>query len=438
VRINIASDAQLTRFSELDIEIYTQLWDDDEEMYILALVDIEDQALMDRAGIPTQVLDPDSTSAAYFLISTRHPENLDSLQLNFLAVTSRYQLVRVNADEARGFQPEGFEVQRLTLHFLEHSDDGQTLLKTTSITPSPYIQAMIDQVSTNSAYNYVGGLSGEWQIQINGNPYTLDSRYSYAATHIKKATKYVHDHLTGLGLLTDFEDYQLEDTWLRNVIADQTGVTDPDCLVLLVGHLDSLSYEDPYNDAPGADDNASGSTGVLIAADILHQYRFACTIRYALFTGEEQGMYGSQDYASIVHDNGDDIIAVVNLDMIGYNSDNYEGIGLHTQPGDAGDLAIANTFADVVQVYGINLTPEIVQDGERFSDHSSFWDYGYSAILAIEDYDDFTPDYHHTTDTIDTLDFTYMADFIKAAVGTVAHLAGHIPLETTHFPLIIR
>jgi hypothetical protein len=438
VRINIPSDAHFTRFSELGIPIFSQLWDDEGKTYLLALVDIKDQTLINDIDVRTQILDTDSTGAAYFLISSTHNRNQDQLDLNILLKTSQYQIVRIDLEGARNFQPEGFDIQRLTLHPFVHVDGGSTFTKQTSITPNPHVQAMIDQVSVDSVYDYVGGLSGEWQIQINGNPYTLHSRYSYAADHIKKATKYVYDHLTGLGLATDFEDYNVGGVWLRNVIADQPGANNPECLVLLVGHLDSISYENPEYDAPGADDNASGSTGVLVAADILHQYQFACTIRYVLFTGEEQGMFGSQDYASIVFNNDDNIIAVVNLDMIGYNSDNSEVIGVHTRPGNTGDLAIANTFVDVVQAYNINLTPEIVQDGERFSDHASFWDYGYSAILTIEDFDDFTPEYHLISDTIDTLNFSYLGDNIRAAVGTVAHIAGHIPPKTTFLPLLIK
>jgi len=438
VRVDLEGESDLRRFAQLDIPVFAQLWDDGGETYLLALADPESQALIHDSGFSTRVLDIDSSGAAYFLVSRWDEKDQDHAQWMVLAETSRYQLVRVDSDQAQNFQPGEVEIQRLSLHPLAIPDGDEALPKTVAITPNPAIQAMIDQVSTGTAYNYVGSLSGEWQVIVNGNPYTFDTRYSYAEIPIKRATKYVEEHLSSLGLVTDFEEYTTLGVPLRNVIAEQPGTTDLDCLVLLVGHLDSFSWEDPDNNAPGADDNASGSTGVLMAADILHQYRFECTIRYVLFTGEEQGMYGSQDYASDAFTRGDDIQAVVNLDMIGYNSDQYEVAGLHTRPGNAGDLGIAGLFASVIQAYDINLTPEIVQDGERFSDHSSFWDYGYSAILAIEDYDDFTPEYHHITDTIGTLDFSYMADFIRAAVGTIAHLAGYIPPEQTYLPVITR
>ena len=180
---------------------------------------------------------------------------------------------------------------------------------------------------------------------------------------------------------------------------------------------------DTDNLAPGADDNASGSVGVLIAADILSQYSFDCTIRYALFTGEEQGLYGSEAYAQYVSSQGDDIEGVLNLDMIAYNTRfSPPVIELHTRPSNQSDLAIANLFDDVIDAYNLGLIPQIVQDGISASDHYSFWQHGYPAILGIEDFEDFTPHYHTTDDQVETLNITYFTQFVKAAVGTMAHM----------------
>jgi hypothetical protein len=442
VRIDISSDRELERFAELGIPVFAQLWDEEGETYLLAQVNENDRVQLNRTGFQVRMLDTDSSGAEYYLVSTTHQDiQFQTLgQVEVLDKTDRHLLVRANPSDAEDLLNFGVEIQRLTPHPLALPSSEAALEMLTAITPDPAIQSMINQVDPNTAYDYVGGLSGEWQVIVNGNLYTFLTRYSFAEIPIKKATKYVYDHFVALDLTSYYDHFTDLGPELRSVIAEQPGLTDPDCIVLLIGHLDnrSVNYEVSLNLAPGADDNASGSAGVLIAADILHQYTFACTIRYILFTGEEQGMYGSQAYALDVYNNGDGVAAVVNLDMIGYNSDQYEVIGLHTRPGNAGDLAIANTFAGVVQAYGINLTAEVVQDNERFSDHSSFWNYGYPAILGIEDFDDFTPDYHETTDTISTLDFTYLADFIRAGVGTVAHLAGYIPPEQIFFPLLIK
>jgi len=103
---------------------------------------------------------------------------------------------------------------------------------------------------------------------------------------------------------------------------------------------------------------------------------------------------------------------------------------IHTRttgnPGYAGDLAIAGVFTNVVSAYGLtsSLTPIISADGESASDHSSFWGEGYAAILAIEDdYNDFNDYYHSSQDTMAHCNFAYYTAYVKASVGTAAHLA---------------
>jgi hypothetical protein len=441
LQVEIISDAELARFAALDVPVFAQFWDGNGRTTLLASGDSDLKTRLTQAGFIVRVLDQGVDREVYYLAGIPRSETqARSLAgVNLIQSIDGYLLLRAAPGDVEKLPEAGIHIERLTSHPLVLPAQADARDQTAAITPDPAIQAMIDQVSVTSAYNYVGGLSGEWSVQVNGGPYTFATRYSKAETPIKKATKFVQEHFLGLGLTTYYSTFYIESGTieLRNVIADQPGVTDPDCIVLLVGHLDSISPS-ASSLAPGADDNASGTAGVLIGADILSQYDFACSIRYVAFTGEEQGMLGSKDYASIISGAGENIVAVVNLDMIAYNSDAYEIIGLHTRPGNAGDLAIANLFVGVVQAYSINLTPEVVQDNERFSDHSSFWDYGYSAILCIEDYDNFTPYYHTTSDTLSTLDTAYMADFIRAAVGTVAHLAGPIPPNYIYFPFFGR
>ncbi len=181
------------------------------------------------------------------------------------------------------------------------------------------------------------------------------------------------------------------------MIAEQPGLTEPGKIYLLIAHIDDTSYVNgnPMTLAPGADDNASGSAAVMHIASILSQYDFGCTLRYALVSGEEQGLYGSYAYATEVYNNHDNLLGVLNLDMLGYNTTgSAPTVELDTRQyssQNAGDLAIANLFKDAVSAYSIQLTPYILKSGETGSDHASFWDYDYPAILAIEDWDDHTP-----------------------------------------------
>ena len=301
----------------------------------------------------------------------------------------------------------------------------------TAIIPDPEIQGILDQVTASALATYDGSLSGEQPVVIGGSPYTIETRYSWTTEPIQKATQYAYEHFQSLGLAVEYHEYNLAGHGRRNVIAEQPGITDPGCIYLIVAHLDDMSEDYNYY-APGADDNASGSSGVLLAADLLSRHFFTCTLRYALFTGEEQGLVGSGAYASYMRGQNEDIRGVLNLDMIGYNSKGKPEpiLDLHTRKDasvNAGDLAIAYTFINVVTAYHLNLIPDLQQDDMRRSDHAAFWDRGYPAILAIEDNHDFTPYYHTTSDTLSTLDLVFFTNFVKAAAGTIAHLGGLVP-----------
>ncbi len=295
---------------------------------------------------------------------------------------------------------------------------------------------MVNQVSQAKISNSVGNLSGEWPVLINGSPYTLLTRYTYATTPIAKATRYAYEKLQTLGLTTWYDYYYINSIQLRNVLAQQTGFSQPDKVFLLIAHLDSYS-QSPYSLAPGADDNASGSAALLAIAEILRQYKFGCTLRYALFTGEEQGYYGSKAYAADPDPGYGIIQQVLNLDMLGYNYPNSAPtIELHTRYANSGDLAIAYLFKNAVSAYGIPLTPLVLQDGKSFSDHSSFWAEGYPAIMAIEDWTDHTPYYHTTGDKLGTLNMSYYTNFTKAALATFAHMGCLIETTPNYLPSV--
>jgi hypothetical protein len=91
---------------------------------------------------------------------------------------------------------------------------------------------------------------------------------------------------------------------------------------------------------------------------------------------------------------------------------------------------MANLFVDVVDAYDLALTPEVLVGNYLgyYSDNRSFWDVGYDAILAIEDHDDFNPNYHSVNDRLSALNVPYMAEIVKASVATLVH-AGDCLME---------
>jgi hypothetical protein len=109
-----------------------------------------------------------------------------------------------------------------------------------------------------------------------------------------------------------------------NVLAVQKGQSDPNRVVIISGHIDSRVTDpmDSTHDAPGANDDGSGTAAVIEAARALSHEKFAATIVYAVLTGEEQGLYGGKLLAKTAQEQGWQVEAQLNNDIIG----NVEGI----------------------------------------------------------------------------------------------------------------
>ena len=286
------------------------------------------------------------------------------------------------------------------------------------VTYDAAIDQMIDQVTQNLVDTYVRNLSGENPVNIGGSSYTITTRHTGSGTPITKATQYLYEFMQGLGLTVSYHDWSASGYSGRNVIGEWAGTTQPEEIVLITAHLDNMPSGSL---APGADDNASGSVGVMVSAEILTQYAFNRTVRFVVFTGEEQSLLGSNAYSDMIYQSGDNVVAVYNMDMLAYDGSGGPVLRLHTRydtnPGYPDDLALANTFVDVVNTYSLGgaLSPIIDADNETRSDHSSFWSNGYPAILGIEDdLNDMTPYYHTTGDTVSTLNMTYFTNFLRS------------------------
>ncbi len=118
-----------------------------------------------------------------------------------------------------------------------------------------------------------------------------------------------------------------KDVWVVNVVAVQKGNRHPNNYVIMSGDIDSR-ISDPNNaldDAPGANDNASGMAGTLEAARGLSQYDFDNSIVYVGLSGEEQGLFGGKGLAAFAQEQNWQIIGVLNNDMIG-NTQGIDGV----------------------------------------------------------------------------------------------------------------
>ncbi len=294
----------------------------------------------------------------------------------------------------------------------------------------PTIAAIIGQVNQSTLYTYVANLSGVQSVTIGGTSYTIRTRNTDSGAPVQKATQYAYEYMTALPGLdsVNYQNWTDSGSSGRNVVGTLTGSTRSTEIVLLTAHIDNMPGGSV---APGADDNGSGSAALMMAAKLLSQHTFERTIRFIFFTGEEQDVYGSWAYATAAKAAGENIVAVVNMDMLGWESDGNPTMRVHTRAPASGakDLEIANLFVAVVNTYSIDITPIVTSYGMNESDHYSFWAQGFPAICVIEDdgdlssWGDFNPYYHTTSDTLSRLDMPYYTDIVSAIVGSVAHLS---------------
>jgi len=213
-----------------------------------------------------------------------------------------------------------------------------------------------------------------------------------------------------------------KDLQWRNVVATLPGVENPSEEYIVCAHYDDLSDE-PMVDAPGADDNGTGTAVVLEAARILKHSSFGSTIKFVCFSGEEQSIVGSSHYADEASLAGDNIAGVLNFDMVGYGTPSIQLFGDPTSEWLVDYCVSAGNYF----VPSLGLV-KIIDPMWLFSDHAAFWAEGYSALTGIEVGGATTHFYHTTSDTVGTLTIPFTADVTRLAIASLATLAG---LDTT-------
>ena len=441
VRIDLRGPDDLDRVAALGLPVHARLTPPGAD-YLLAVLTPQDQRDLRSLDLAWTILDPDASDAVYYLLESGRPRMAERVAPIFTilyddgrqAVGRLREGVPLSATDSLGLP-----VARLWLDPIVLVPRTSGAIPTTPLY-DPLVTGLLVHITDDTVSGYDGGLSGEWPVLVGGQSYLLATRYSYSGEPIAKATQYVYEHMQAQGYDVHYHNYWLSGYALRNVVGEKQGLVHPDQIFLLTAHLDSRAAAWPHDPAPGADDNASGSAALLIAADLLADLDLAYTIRIVFFTGEEQGYYGSYYYARDVANAGEDILGVLNLDMIAWDAEGGPDIDLHSHlPGTEDDSdRLADLFAAVVDVYGLDLEPQIVENGAGFSDHSRFWDQGYAAILASEDYynvyeapaepRDWNTNYHTVNDRLSTLNLAYFREYARASLATLVHLAG--PMRT--------
>jgi len=224
-------------------------------------------------------------------------------------------------------------------------------------------------------------------------------------------------------------------TYSENVIAELPGTTAPEQIIVIGGHYDSIAGS-CTSVSPGADDNATGTGGVMEAARVLaNGGPWEHTLRFILFSAEEYGLIGSNYNSQQSVNAGEDIIAMINTDMSAYraagDTRDVDFVTNYTTP------ALRQFCADMGALYVPSWASKEGSLGGGTSDHQSFYQDGFPAVFYFEDADQYSPYIHSANDTnpLSTNDFALSEMLVKGIVAAAATLADPVDLVITHTPL---
>ncbi|ORM34363.1 M28 family metallopeptidase [Williamsia sp. 1135] len=226
--------------------------------------------------------------------------------------------------------------------------------------------------------------------------------------------------LAGLGYSVTRSPIAVGDGRSENLLAHRTGTgAAPRGLVAVTAHLDSVNQEGRSLPAPGADDNASGSAGVLELGRVLAGRDWSNDVVLILFGGEEQGLLGSLDYVGgLDTETRARLRAIINMDMIGRRNTAQPGVMIEGGP------ASKTLMSELVAAAGTWTALEVTTSLNPFaSDHVPFIDAGLPAVLIIEADDRANTDVHTAGDVLDTVD---QALALEILTMNLAVLAGHL------------
>lgn len=268
----------------------------------------------------------------------------------------------------------------------------------------------------------------------------IGSRSVFEYDKITAAKEYLLSCLNGMGYAPMLQNFSYQDRIFSNIVVSIRGKTQPERIVLIGAHYDTVAG------TPGADDNASAVAILLEMCRLLKNYVPKLTLKMVFFALEEPPIFrtefmGSAFYAQAAKKKQENIAAMISLEMLGYYSDQEGGqsypiplMGLMypSTPnfiavvGNMSSRGLVNRVAASLRKTGgvpvealatVGFVP-----GVDFSDHRSFWKMGWPAVMITDTAFYRNPNYHTEMDTIDTLDFNRMSSLLKGIVEMARNL----------------
>jgi Zn-dependent M28 family amino/carboxypeptidase len=244
----------------------------------------------------------------------------------------------------------------------------------------------------------------------------------------------VAEQFRALGLTVSEDEFRVEGRLFRNIVGSHPGASAPQEEVLVVAHYDTKPG------TPGADDNASAVAAMIEIARTLAPAHFERTLQFVGFTLEEYGYLGSRRFARRARRERRDIVGVLDLEMVGFTSPKQRlPPGIRARPtgdfigvvGNRKSRRLVEAFVasalravpslpveSLVVAWNGHLLPIV-----RLSDHASFWDAGFPAVMITDTAFLRNPHYHQPSDTLDTLDLPFLTQVATATAAAAADLA---------------
>jgi Tol biopolymer transport system component len=260
------------------------------------------------------------------------------------------------------------------------------------------VQAAVDRVSITKIYDYEKAL------------FDLDSKY-YTLPANKLAADYIFAQLKSFGYAPEYQPFEIRGAKTQNVIAKLPGTENPELLVVLGAHYDSVQR------SPGADDNSSSVVVNLETARLLAKTPLPCSVVFAFFTAEEAGELGSREFIRIARENKWRIAAVLNNDMIGWGPDFRLADTIRFASYGLRDIqhAAAFLFSNLV-TYDTHYV--------RSTDAAPFYEVYGSIVSGLGSYPVLgSPYYHQPTDLLENVNQRLLVEAAKYNTASVMMVA---------------
>jgi hypothetical protein len=230
------------------------------------------------------------------------------------------------------------------------------------------------------------------------------------------------------GLEVQVESFSVGATTAYNVVARKAPTVTPARWIVVGAHYDAVSGDDGHQTAPGAEDNASGTAGVLAMARALAEVTLEAGVMFVCYSAEEQGLFGSTAHVQSLEDEGllEAIEAVIIMDMIGYDGDGVLDCLLETYAWSSGRVQdLAQAAADYTDL-------TIATSYQPFgSDHMPYLQAGIQTVLTIENDWDIYPYYHTSLDLPGELDQDMALAILKMNLAATVTWGGLVDASLT-------